>query len=131
MKYGLTEETKMVDGEEVCRIVCTEAFSDVQKGDKGGWVKNVRNISHLGECWAYDECVVMNEAELSGDATLRGNIHLRDDVVIYDNVNLQGTIVIDGVVEMLGQGKLKAPITVETGCCGDEEGVCLGVHVDV
>ena len=61
-KFKLGGEMKVLSSERTLfRIVALRDFSDVKKGDVGGWVESEKNLSHDGDCW------------ISGDAMVSGN----------------------------------------------------------
>ena len=47
-KYKLTDETIEVNGKTLYRIEALKDFSNVKKGDKGGFIEKEKNLSHLG-----------------------------------------------------------------------------------
>lgn len=63
MKYKLTEETKVVFGKTLHRIVCVTAFASVSVGDLGGWVESEKNLSQNGNAWVYGNARVCGNAE--------------------------------------------------------------------
>ena len=69
MKYKLTEETKVVNGHTLHRIVCVTAFASVSVGDIGGWVESESNLSQYGNAWVY------GDAEVCGNAKVCGNTY--------------------------------------------------------
>ena len=52
-KYKLTNETIVHLGFTLYRIEALMDFSDVKKGDKGGFVQSENNLSQLGNAWVY------------------------------------------------------------------------------
>lgn len=60
-KYKLTDETIEVDGKTLYRIEALKDFSNVKKGDKGGFIEKEENLSHLGNAWVYDDAKVFIE----------------------------------------------------------------------
>lgn len=49
-KYILTSETSEVNKHILHRIKALKDFGDVKKGDLGGWVEDIHNLSHKGNC---------------------------------------------------------------------------------
>jgi len=72
MKYELTNETQNYFGTTLYRIRALKNFGDVFKGDLGGWVESGHNLSHIGDCWVYDEALVYDEARVCGEARVYG-----------------------------------------------------------
>ena len=52
-KYKLTNETIEVDDKTLYRIEALKDFGDVRKGDKGGFVESVKNLSNNGDAWVW------------------------------------------------------------------------------
>ena len=46
------------DKEGLYRVKALKDFSNVKKGDIGGYVECESNLSHNGKCWIYDNAVV-------------------------------------------------------------------------
>ena len=73
MKYKLTEETKVICGHTLHRIVCVKAFASVSVGDIGGWIKSEKNLSQNGNAWVYGDARVCDNAEVCGNARVCDN----------------------------------------------------------
>ncbi|UNF53002.1 hypothetical protein MNL01_04770 [Bartonella krasnovii] len=54
-KYELTDETTEVGDHTLHRIRALRDFGNVQVGDLGGFIEYEGNLSHLGNCWVYDD----------------------------------------------------------------------------
>ena len=67
MKYKLTN-TKTVNGITLYQIQALKDFSNVKKGDLGGWIQSEKNLSKKGDCWVYGEAWVYGKAKVSGNA---------------------------------------------------------------
>ena len=84
MKYKLTEETKVVCGHTLHRIVCVTAFASVSVGDIGGWVESESNLSQCGNAWVYGNADVYGNAWVCGDAKVCGNAEVCGDAKVYE-----------------------------------------------
>lgn len=102
-KYILTDITMEYVGHKLYRIKAVKNFSNVHKGDLGGWIEDEDNLSQEGECWIYHNAKVFdnarlfgnarvgNEAEVYGNAQVFGNAivfehaKVRDNAIVYDN----------------------------------------------
>ena len=51
MKYKLTKNKKTIGEITVYQIEALKDFSNIKKGDLGGWIEKESNLSHLGDCW--------------------------------------------------------------------------------
>ena len=95
-KYKLTDETIQVDGHTLHRIEALTYFSDVYKGDKGGFVESEENLSQEGDCWVYDNAKVYDNARVFDnakvycDVSIYGNAGIYGDAIIYDRAGVYG-----------------------------------------
>ena len=78
-KFELDLSSKItVFGIELFRIKALISFSDVEKGELGGYVEKEENLSHSGNAWVYD------------DARVSGNAWVYDDARVYGNAWVSG-----------------------------------------
>ena len=77
-KYKLTDITMEFEGRTLYRIRALKDFSNVEKGDLGGWIQSEDNLSQKGYCWIYDNAKCMD------DARMYDNSRMYDDSVMYD-----------------------------------------------
>ena len=89
-KYELTDETKEFYGRTLHRIRALKDFSDVKKGELGGWVEADHNLLHEGNCWIYDDACVMDVATIADNATVA------DNAVVYEFANVCGNAKVYG-----------------------------------
>ena len=82
-KYKLTDETMTIYGRTLYRIEALKDFSDVKKGDKGGYIEKEENLSQNGDCWVYHNAVVCGNAEIYGKAKVFGHARVYGDAVVY------------------------------------------------
>lgn len=57
-KYKLTDEFVTMGYRKLYRIEALKDFSNVKKGDKGGFVESEENLSQNGDCWIYGNAKV-------------------------------------------------------------------------
>lgn len=58
-KYRLLkDDTVVVNNKTLYRIEALRDFSNIKKGDLGGYVEKENNLSHNGCCWIYDNAKV-------------------------------------------------------------------------
>ena len=84
-KYKLTDETININGITLYRIEALKDFSDVKKGDKGGFVESENNLSHDGDCWVYDDAKVSDCAMIFDNVKIFDNVEISEHAEIYDN----------------------------------------------
>ena len=80
-KYRLTDETIEFNGVTLHRIEALKDFGRVMKGDKGGFVQSERNLSHLGNCWIFDDSKAIGNSLVYQNAVLSGNSIICDNAV--------------------------------------------------
>lgn len=62
MKYEiLNNDSILYNGIQLYRIKALKDFSDVKKGDLGGYIEKPSNLSQNGICWVYDNSKVLGE----------------------------------------------------------------------
>ena len=75
-KFELTAEfVTNVFGKKLFRIKALIAFSNVKKGELGGFIEKEDNLSHSGDAWVY------------GNARVSGNAWVYDNARVYDNAD--------------------------------------------
>ena len=119
-KYKLTEETLQHNGYTLYRIQALRDFSNVEKGELGGWIASEKNLSHSGNTWIYYEAkayedasvsqdaILCGQAELFGNATMRGNAFMRhkakagDFALITESVHVADSAFVGGNATIFG-----------------------------
>jgi conserved hypothetical protein len=109
------------------RIRALKDFSDVKKGDLGGYVESEYNLSQFGNCWIYDDSIVGLGSKVTNNATVKnfsrvirysevlGNAIIEKDSiinnasVIMDQSRVIHSIVMDG-------SYVSGNSTVNSGC---------------
>ena len=95
-KYDLSSITIRVCDMTLHRIRALRDFSNVKKGDLGGFIKNESNLSHDGDCWVYGGARVYCNAHVAGharicdNARIYGNAQVYGDIHIYDKARIYG-----------------------------------------
>ena len=109
----LKDDTKVVDGVTVYRIVALKDFADVEAGDKGGYIESEKCLEQDGACWVYDEAVILGKSNLEqnarvyGKSVVKGNCYLTGDCLIFDDVVLDGSILVADNAEIYGNTVIK------------------------
>ena len=85
------------------RIVALRDFSDVKKGDIGGFVDNEHNLSHEGDSWVY------------GNASVSGNAFVYENARVSGTARVSGDMQIDGIRPYLYIEASKDSITATPG----------------
>ena len=80
-KYELTGECKVYFGVTLRRIKSLIDFSDVKKGELGGFIEKEENLSHENNAWVY------GNARVSGNARVYGDAWVSSDAWVYGDAD--------------------------------------------
>ena len=105
-KYKLTDETIRVNRTNLYRIEALRNFSNVYKGDKGGFVESEDNLSHDGDCWIYDDAIVYGNARVSGNARVFSKARIFNNARVSDNARVYGEADIFCNAEVYGNAQV-------------------------
>ena len=83
-KYTLTTESISYFNKNLYRIKALVDFSDVKKGELGGFVEKEANLSHEGDAWVYGDAWVSGNARVFGDAEVSGNAWVSGDARVFE-----------------------------------------------
>lgn len=89
-KYELTEETMEIDGHTLHRIRALKDFSNVKKGDLGGYIEKEKNLSQEGNCWVTDKACVYEDARVFGNAWVYGKAEVYGEASVYGDAIVEG-----------------------------------------
>ena len=95
-KFKLTDEFITLDNRKLYRIEALKDFSNVKKGDKGGFVESEKNLSQYKDCWIYDNAKVygntwvFDNAKVKGYAKVYGNAKVFGDAWVFENAEIYG-----------------------------------------
>ena len=84
-KYHLTDETIVIEGRTLHRIVANTDFDDVKIGDLGGFVESEKNLSQNRNAWVYGDARVYGDAQVYGDALVWGDARVYGDALVCGN----------------------------------------------
>lgn len=91
-KYKLIQDSRIWQYDRaIYRIQALRDFSDVKKGDLGGFVESEGNLSQEGDCWIYDMAQAVEKSRVEGDACLRDYSKMFDSSYLKDKAQLQGS----------------------------------------
>ena len=92
------------DGPKLYRIKALKDFGDVKKGDLGGYVESVNNLSQDDESWVYDNACVSGDslvkdfAKAKDNACIFGSAILKDRAIAKDYVSICEYVTVGGDV---------------------------------
>ncbi len=105
VKYELTDETINIYGKTLYRIRALKDFSDVNKGELGGYIEKKSNLSQYGNCWVYSDARVFGNAKVYDYAKVFGNARVYGDARVCGNAVVSGNEVVFGNAEVCGDMK--------------------------
>lgn len=88
------------------RIRALKDFSDVKKGDLGGYVESEYNLSQYGNCWIYDDSIVGLGSKVVGNAVVKGHSTITRYSEVSDYAVVEGGSHIDESSFILGQSRV-------------------------
>ena len=102
-KFEFSGETKTVGGVVLRRIRALRDIpgTSVQKGDLGGWIEKLENLSQIGNAWVADNARVYGNARVSDNALVYGNARVNDTALVYGNARVAGYAVINGDTSLI------------------------------
>lgn len=89
-KYKLIDEIIDFEGRKLHRIKALKDFSNVKKGDRGGFVESEDNLSQYNNCWIHDDAIVYSSAKICDNAIVYGNVRVCDNAIIYGDARVFG-----------------------------------------
>ena len=101
-KYKLTSESKEALGIKLYRIEALMDFGDVEKGDKGGFIKKEENLSQDGDAWVYGNAQVYGDAQVSGNARVYGDAWVFGNAQVFGNAWVYGDARVYRKVKIIG-----------------------------
>ena len=126
-KYILT--SRDTEYPSLFRLKAVKDFSDVKKGDFGGYIYEYHNLSHKGDCWVYNEaricgCAVISEsARIEDSALVAGHAIVSEDARIFGNAQVYDYVKVSGNVRISGNARILdfAEITEDSEIAGNVE----------
>jgi hypothetical protein len=84
-KYALTKETLVWRGRLLHRIKALKDFSNIKKGDLGGFVEGEANLSQDRCCWIHDNAKAYDYSHVCDFAHLYDTSQLFDRAIMSDS----------------------------------------------
>ena len=111
-KYKLTDEFITLGDKKLYRIEALKDFSNVEKGDKGGFVESEENLSQNGNCWVYQNAMVFENAEVFENAMVFenaevfGNASIYGNAKVYENAEVRGDAMVCENAKVFGDANI-------------------------
>ena len=95
------------------RVKALKDFSDISKGDLGGYIRCYNNLSQKGNCWVYggkvcgharisENAKIKCIAFIAGAATVTENAEVTDEVLVWGDSTVSGNAKVGGRSEISG-----------------------------
>ncbi|MGM8137481.1 hypothetical protein [Enterococcus italicus] len=102
-KYKLlTDDTVDFFGRTLYRIEALKDFSNVLKGEKGGYIENENNLESFGDAWVYENAQVSGNARVYDDAWVYGNAWVFGNACVFGNARIYDNAQVFGNSWVLG-----------------------------
>ncbi len=117
MKYELTTNTRLLFGRKLYQIKALITFSNVIKGELGGWVEADKNLDHEGDAWVYGNALVSGNARVYGNAWVYGDALVSGNALVYGDARVSGNARVYGNARVSGNALVSGnarfqPITI-------------------
>jgi len=89
-KFKLTKTTMVKYRITFYQIISLKDFSNVKKGELGGWITREENVSQYGNAWVSDNACVSGDACVYGNAQVSGNAWVSDNAWVSGNAQVSG-----------------------------------------
>lgn len=121
MKYKLTNETKIVFGRTLHKIVCVTAFANVAAGEAGGWIESEKNLNQCGDAWVYGDAMVYDDARVCDNAWVYGDARVYGDAWVCGKAKVYGDARVYGYAMVCDNAKVcgDARVYGNAKVCGD------------
>ncbi len=113
-KYDFTGETITIEGSRPHTLHRIRRLKD---GLVGGWIEHKRNLSHIGDCFVYDDAKVFGDGSVFGNATVHSNAVVSESASVYGEAKVFGNATISGLAKVYDSAKVYGNAQV----CGDAE----------
>ena len=132
-KYKLTEESISYNGKTLYRIESvrdfSNNFSEVKKGQKGGFIESEYNLSHEGDAWVYYNAKVFGNARVFGNANIHDNACIFGNARVYDYALVSGNSCVCDNAWVFGNANVSgkalvsgnAKVSGDAHVCADED----------
>ena len=122
-KYELQPtDLRTPGGNPLFQVVALRDFGSVLKGDKGGYVESVANLSHNGNCWVSGSAWVFSNAWVSDNAWVFDDARVFDDAWVYGNAQVYGSACVFGAAQVYGSACVFGAACNHDNCpkCGEK-----------
>ena len=102
-KYEIVKDMAIeYEGKTLYRVKALKDFTNVKKGDLGGYIENYNNLPQEGNCWIYDNAKVFGNSKIYDDARIFDNAEVFGNSRVYDNARVYGNARVFGNARVYG-----------------------------
>lgn len=76
------------------------------KGEMGGYVQTMDNLSHEGDCWLANDACAIGRSRIWGSAWVGGNAQLRDEAWAFEHAHIEGHCALSGCSRVFGHARV-------------------------
>lgn len=117
-KYELLmDQSIRVLGKKLFRIRALVSFSDVEKGEIGGYIEKEYNLNQFDNSWVYGNAKVYDEAQVYGDAQVYDNVQVYGNACVSGNACVYGNAWVSGDAQVSGNACVYGNVWVSGNAC--------------
>lgn len=106
-KYTLIKEDYIeIRGIKLYRIKALKSFSDIKKGDIGGYIEKKDNLNQTGDAWVSGDAKVFGDATVSGNARVFGDAQVSGNAWVYGEARVYGNARVSENAHIYGYGQV-------------------------
>ena len=102
-KYILIKDSNLI----YYKLKAVKDFSNVFKGNLGGYLDGYHNLSQKGDCWIYGNAWVYGNAQVSENAKIYGNSQVYGKAQVYGNAIISGQSMVYGHARIYGNANIE------------------------
>ena len=107
LKYKILEDNYILYlGKKLYKIQALKDFSNVKKGDIGGYVESYDNLSQDGNSWIYNDAKVYEDAYVYGNAEIYGGAEVYGSAKVSGNAFVYGNAFVHGNARVHGNAQI-------------------------
>ena len=107
LKYKILEDNYILYlGKKLYRIQALKDFSNVKKGDIGGYIESYDNLSQHGNSWIYNDAKVYGNARVYENACVYESAQISGNAEVFENAKVFRSARVSGNAEVFENAKI-------------------------
>lgn len=78
----------------------------IRRGQYGGYVQSLDNLSHRGAAWVADQACLLGNARVWGDAWIGERAVVREGAWVFETATVRGQATVAGAARIFGQARV-------------------------